>query len=101
MAGADMVGWCSPNCPAKADREDVLATVYRKPGKALVALASWGEGDVKVQLAIDWAALGLDPAKVVLMARESQGFQSAAEFRPGDLIPIEPGKGLILEVFER
>lgn len=101
MAGAEMIGWWSPNCPVKTDRPDVLATVYRKPGKALVALASWAEGDAKTNLTVDWAALGLSAAKVVLVARQSQGFQSAAEFRPADLIPIEPGKGLILEVFER
>ncbi|MFN3421553.1 MAG: glycoside hydrolase domain-containing protein, partial [Armatimonadota bacterium] len=36
---AEMIGYWSPKCPVRTDREDVLATVYRKKGKALIALA--------------------------------------------------------------
>ncbi|MCS6859162.1 MAG: DUF6067 family protein [Abditibacteriales bacterium] len=39
MEDAAMLGYWSPRCPVRTDREDVLATVYRKPGKALIALA--------------------------------------------------------------
>lgn len=39
IEGAEMIGYWSPKCPVRTDREDVLATVYCKPGKALIALA--------------------------------------------------------------
>ena len=38
---AEMLGYWDPACPVSTDREDVLATVYRREGKALVALARW------------------------------------------------------------
>ena len=41
MATAEWLGYWSPRCPVKTDRDDVKATVYRKPGRALVALAHW------------------------------------------------------------
>jgi hypothetical protein len=42
---AEWLGYWDPRCPVKTDRDDLLATVYRKPGKSLIALAHWsGEG---------------------------------------------------------
>jgi hypothetical protein len=36
-----MIGYWQPECPVRTNRPDVLATVYRKPGKAVIALAHW------------------------------------------------------------
>ena len=36
-----MIGYWSPRCPVRTDHDGVLATVYRKPRKSLVALAHW------------------------------------------------------------
>ena len=55
-----MVGYWTPGCPVVADRKDVLATVYCRPGKALVAMASWAPRKVECRLKIDWSALGMD-----------------------------------------
>ena len=73
----------------------------RGDGKAarpsvLVALASWAKEPVDVRLAIDWKKLGLDPKKAALLAPAIDKFQDAAEFRPGDAIRVEPGKGWLL-----
>jgi hypothetical protein len=38
---AEMLGYWDPKCPVKTDHPRVLATVYRKPGKSLIALAHW------------------------------------------------------------
>jgi hypothetical protein len=99
MEGSRMIGYWAPACPVTADRKDVLATVYRKPDKALVAVASWAPGKVDCRLKIDWAALGLDPARARLRAPAVERFQPAAIFRPNEAIPVEPGGGcwLILE----
>lgn len=36
---AEMMGYWRKDCPVRTDHPDVLATVYRKPGKALIAVA--------------------------------------------------------------
>jgi hypothetical protein len=38
---AEWLGYWDPRCPVKVDRDDVMASVYRKPGKALIALGHW------------------------------------------------------------
>ncbi|MBE0712395.1 MAG: hypothetical protein IH583_08415, partial [Candidatus Aminicenantes bacterium] len=62
----------------------------------LIALASWAKDPVDIRLTIDWKTLGLDPKKAVLRAPAIEKFQEAAEFRPGDVIRVEPGKGWLL-----
>ncbi len=57
-----------------------------------------GPRTVPVRLGIDWKALGLDATKAILTAPQIAGFQPAARFSPGDAIPIEPGKGMLLVV---
>ena len=96
IADAKMLGYWVPGCPVRPARKDVLATVYRRKGKALIALASWAKGDVKTTLAIDWKALGLDPAKARLTAPAIAGFQDAATFAPTDAIPVPQGRGWLL-----
>jgi hypothetical protein len=82
----------------KADRSDVLVTTYQKNGQAMVALASWAKGPVPVKLAIDWKALGLDPAKARIEAPAIDKFQDARTFKADEPIPVEPGKGWLLLV---
>jgi hypothetical protein len=99
IAQADMVGWWVHDAPVKTGREDVLATSYVRKGKgALVALASWAPEKTDAKLSIDWKALGLDPSRATLVAPAVPGFQPAATFKPGEAIPVEPGKGWLLRV---
>jgi hypothetical protein len=93
-----MVGFWVENRPVKADRPDVLTTVYAKPGQAMVAIASWAKSKVDVKLSIDWKALGLDPAKATIVASAIDQFQEARSFGASDAIPVEPGKGWLLVI---
>ena len=61
-----------------------------------VSLASWANGPVRIRLAVDWKAIGIDPAKARITAPAVTGFQEAASFLPSDEIPVEPGKGWLL-----
>jgi hypothetical protein len=97
---ARMIGYWDPACPVKTDRKDVLATTYVKQGKTLVAVASWAPTAVKCKLNVDWKSLGLDPAKAKISAAEVKDFQSSAEFRPGDEVPVAPGRGWLLVIHE-
>jgi hypothetical protein len=95
---SEMFGYWSPRCPVKTDNKDILATAYVKQGKALVSIASWAQADANVRLAVDWRALGIDPAKAVLTAPEIRDFQPAAKFGPNDPIPVPKDKGWLLIV---
>ncbi len=103
ISASEMIGWWVETSPVKTGTQDVLATVYTRKTdgqggrpSALVALASWAKGPVDVRLAIDWKKLGLDPRKATLTAPAIDKFQEGATFKPGDLIRVEPGKGLLL-----
>ncbi|MFT4197751.1 MAG: DUF6067 family protein [Pseudoxanthomonas sp.] len=95
---AEMIGWWAPDVPVRSGRDDVLATVYQRQGKALVALASWAPQPVQLQLAIDWRALGIDPHRARISAMPIDGFQPARSFAVDAPVPIEPGKGWLLLV---
>ncbi|MDZ4863886.1 MAG: DUF6067 family protein [Gemmatimonadota bacterium] len=98
LDGARMDGWWNPATPVHTDRSEVLATSYVRQGKALVALASWAPDTALVVLQIDWKKLGIDPARATIVAPAIPDFQPAATFRPGDRIPVAPGKGWLLEL---
>ncbi|MCC6731018.1 MAG: hypothetical protein IT208_16965 [Chthonomonadales bacterium] len=98
---ARMVGYWDPRCPVRTGRDDVLATVYRRPGRALIALASWAPERADVRLAIDFRALGLDPARTVLHAPAVQDFQPERQFALDDTVPVDPKRGWCLLLEER
>ncbi len=95
---ARMDGWWDPATPVRTGRTDVLATSYVREGQTLVALASWAPDTASVRLQVDWKALGLDRSRVTIVAPPIPDFQPAATFRPGDTIPVPPGRGWLLEL---
>lgn len=93
---AEMIGYWNSSCPVKTGRNDVLATVYKKKDKTLIAIASWASEPVRCRLTIDWKALGLDARTARLTAPALAHFQDAAQFSPDAEIPVAPGKGWLL-----
>lgn len=101
IADSEMLGYWAKGCPVRTGRDDVLATVYRRKGKAaLVCVASWAKEPVDLKLKIDWPALGLDPAKAKLYAPAIEGLQKETLFAPTDALPVEPRSGWMLIVDE-
>ena len=98
MKGSEMIGYWSGNCPVKTSNEKVLATVYKKKGKALISIASWADEDTEVTLEIDWKKLGINPAKARITAPQVKNFQPAKAFKINGKIPVEKGKGWMLIV---
>jgi hypothetical protein len=96
IAEAEYLGWWDPACPVKATHPQVKASVFRKQGSTLIALASWAKEPVTVKLEVDWPALGIDPATATLRAPACDQFQPETTFAPGDEIPLEPNKGWLL-----
>jgi hypothetical protein len=101
MQGSRMVGYWSPDLPFTTGHPDVLATAYIKPGRALVALASWAPDSVRCVPAVEWNRLGMDPQHATMYAPAIAGYQEERRFAPGEPIPIAPGKGWLLVVSER
>ena len=97
---SEMLGYWNSACPVTTGEENVPATVYRKRGKSLIAIASWVKQPVQASLKIDWLALGLNPKRVTLGAPALQGFQKETVFKPAESIPVEPGRGWLLLVEE-
>jgi hypothetical protein len=95
MKGSTLLGWWAPSVPVRTGRDDVKATVYRRNGRSMVALASWAPAVVSVTLAVDWKALGLDASRAVLEVPEIAGLQAARTLTPRDAIEVAPGKGII------
>lgn len=98
MSDAKMIGYWSDNCPVTTSSTKVLATVYQRSGSALVAIASWDSTGTSVKLNIDWKKLGIDPTKARLIAPAIEGFQPGKVFQVTDDIPVEHGKGWLLEI---
>jgi hypothetical protein len=99
MAGTQMIGYWLDDNPVKIGNTDkVLATVFKKSGKALISIASWENNDVDVDLVIDWKRLGIDPAKATITAPEIKNFQHTRTFKQGEKIPVEKGKGWLLVI---
>lgn len=96
MNGTDMIGYWSPNAPVKTSNNKVLATVYKKQGAAMVALASWDNNDAAIQLQIDWKKLNIDPNKATITIPEIKNFQQAQTIQPGETLTIEKNKGRLL-----
>jgi len=93
---ARMVGFWVPDSPVETSRDDVPATVFIKKKEVLIALASWAEDEVKVELNMDWERLGLVPEKCRLLAYPIRDFQTAASFDPAGKITVKPGEGWLL-----
>ncbi len=96
LQGSEMIGWWDTANPVKTNHSDVLATIYRKPHKTLIVIASWARETTSVALHIDWKSLGLDPSRAVLHAEAISGFQPETKFDLNKPITVEPGKGWLL-----
>jgi hypothetical protein len=100
MKGTEMIGYWSDNCPVKTGNKNVLATVYKKKGSALISIASWADTTVNIHLVIDWKKLGIDNSKASITAPAIKNFQPARTFGLNDPIEVPKGKGWLLVIKE-
>jgi hypothetical protein len=101
MKGTNMIGYWSVNCPVKTSEPKVLATVYQKPGAAMISIASWAPADTNVRLLIDWKKLGIDPDKAILSVPYIKNFQQEKTIGLNEVLPVEKSKGLIIIIKEK
>ena len=90
---AEFIGWWDAGCPVKASAPDVKVTLWKRGGRTLVSVGNFSAKPVRTMLAIDWPALGLDPAKASLWAPKIDGFQPELLVRPDAVIALAPKRG--------
>lgn len=90
IVDAEYTGWWDPSCPVTTDNPDVRASVYRRDGRIMIALASWAPTATEVHLTIR----GMRLAR--LTAPEIEGAQEAGTFDPSGPFTIGTGEGLLL-----
>jgi hypothetical protein len=99
IAQATMRGYWAADCPVQCSHPAVKATAYVHHGRRLaIALASWAPEQTDVRIAVDWAAVGLDPVAVRVTAPEIAMFQPGLPAVSLDAVSVAPGKGWILVV---
>jgi len=96
MKDTKMIGYWVGTNPVKTDNDKVLATVYKKKGTVLVAIASWADATTDIQLKIDWKQLGINPATATIVAPDIKNFQAGKTFGINEKIPVEKAKGWLL-----
>ena len=94
VAGSEFVGWWADvACPVRTDDPLVKATVWKKPGRALIALANFAKEPRRVTLSIDRAALGLEPSTKDLHAPAIGGLQAERTQAANEPISLTPFGG--------
>ena len=69
VADSEFIGWwAGSDSPIHPSSPDVKASLWKKGDATLVALANFRDAPQSTTLAIDWKALGLDPAQAKLFA---------------------------------
>ena len=101
MEKSEMLGYWSEKSPVKTDNCNVLATVFKRKEKSLVAIASWAKNKVSVKLEIDWKKLGIKKEKAIITAPYIKNFQNYRKFETDEKIQIPPKKGWILIIKEK
>ncbi|GFR80714.1 hypothetical protein ElyMa_002322900 [Elysia marginata] len=100
MQGSEMIGYWVKANPIKTNNKNILATVYKRDKKVLVALASWAEGEAHCKLLVDWKALGLRAENVVINIPYIREFQEQDTIKVNDEINIPTHQGLLIEIRE-
>ena len=95
MKGSEMIGYWVEQNPVKTGNPEVLATVYKRNDRIMIAVASWAAVDVNVKLTIDWKALGLKPSAIAAVPA-IKDFQDKQSITLADGFMVPKGKGLII-----
>jgi hypothetical protein len=96
MEGTRMTGYWSENCPVKTNISSVPATVYRKDGAVMIAIASWDNNAKDVRLTINWDKLGMKKSECEILIPYIKGFQDAQPLIMDEPVTIKPAEGKII-----
>ncbi len=66
MKEARLVGFWDEACPVRTDNPEMIASIYLKPDKALIAVANWTDLPQTGTIQVDEKLLGFTPSKISL-----------------------------------
>ena len=101
ISEARMLGFWDEACPVTTSDPDVKATVYLKPGKALISIGNFSDRDKDIKLNFNWDSLLMDKRNVSLSAPAVENFQPAATFGLDDTIRVKGKEGWLLLLSEQ
>ncbi|MFA5814279.1 MAG: glycoside hydrolase domain-containing protein [Bacteroidales bacterium] len=95
MSGSEYIGYWDDANPIKTGNNDLLASVYLKKDKAMIAIGNWSDTHQVISLDVDWKKLGMNPASAKVEIPNIDDLQTAGEANVKQL-SIPASKGLIL-----
>ncbi len=98
MNGSEYIGYWDNNNPVKTGNADILASVYRKKDKSMIAIGNWTDSDQSVRLKIDWKKLGMNQKTAKIEIPPIDDLQKAGVADINQL-QIPASKGLILIIY--
>jgi hypothetical protein len=97
----EMIGYWDKNCPVTCANNMVKATVYKGKDQSVISVANWSSKDQPASLLVDWAKLGLDPAKADVYIPELKDFQTAQKAVALNRMVIPGGKGYMIIIGQK
>lgn len=95
MSGSEFVGYWDDANPVRTGNKNILASVYLKKDKVMIALGNWTDTDQKISLGIDWKKLGMNPATAKIEIPNIDDLQTAG-MADAEKLNIPGSKGMIL-----
>jgi hypothetical protein len=95
MFGSKYAGYWDSANPVKTGNKDVLASVYLKKNKVMIAIGNWTDKEQNINLYIDWRKLDMDVSKIKIEIPPIENLQEEGVADIKNLI-IPASKGLIL-----
>jgi hypothetical protein len=99
MSGSEYIGYWDTSNPVKTGNPDILASVYRKENKSMIAIGNWTDKDQTVSLQVDWKKLGINPEIAKIEIPPVDDLQEAVVANISQLT-IPASKGLILILYK-
>lgn len=99
MSGSEYIGYWDANNPVKTGNSNILASVYRKENKSMIAIGNWSDKEQIVNLQVDWKKLGINRETAKIEIPDIDDLQTAAVANISQL-HIPGSLGLILIVYD-
>ncbi len=95
LKGSEYIGFWDSENPVSTGNANVLASLYVKEDKIMVAMGNWTDREQNIGLTIDWKKIGMNPYSVKIEIPKIDDLQDSTIADLDNLV-IPASKGLIL-----
>lgn len=96
-----MIGYWDPNNPVSVNDDSVKVTVYKGKNSTLLAVGNFGSTNQTCSLHIDYAKLGYDPLKCIIVIPAIERYQDSQRLQTLRDLNIPAKKGYLMVVKEK